>query len=85
MRLQQMAKAQDGALIGQMLFSHVEPGKLAKHRCVVQRLFHGRVRQVAAFLQEVDAQHGLNSEWRAAALGATQRCMHAVTSATSSD
>ena len=42
--LQQMVKVQDGAFVGQMVCAHIQPGKLAKHRQVIQRLFHRRVR-----------------------------------------
>ena len=72
---EQMAKAQDGAFIGQVLLSHVQADKLTVQRRVVQRFFHGRVRQVEPLLQAVDAQHGLHREGRASAFGAARRCV----------
>lgn len=50
-------KAKNGALGEQVLFVHVQAAELVKHRCVVQRLFHGRLDGFPLLLQEVDAQH----------------------------
>ncbi len=71
--LQQVAEPKDGALVGQVVFAHVQAGKVTKHGCVVQRLLHGRVRQVEPLLKEVDAKHGLHSKRRAASFGAARR------------
>lgn len=59
MFLQQVAKARDGAIVGQVLLTQIQPGKLAKHRRVVQRLLRRRVCQVESLLQEVNARHRL--------------------------
>ncbi len=56
-------KAQDSALIGQVVLAHVEPRKFVKHRGVVQRLFHVRVRQAEPPLKEVNAKLGNSSAW----------------------
>jgi len=73
--LQQVTEPQNGALVGQALLAHVQPGEFAKHRRVVQRFFHRRVRQVEPLLQEVDAQHGLDRKRRATAFGAGCGCV----------
>jgi hypothetical protein len=49
---EQVAKAQDGALIGEAVFPHIQSRELTKHRGVVQRFFHGGVRQVEPLLEE---------------------------------
>jgi hypothetical protein len=65
---EQVAKAQDGALVGQVVFSHIQLCKFTKQQCVVERLFHGRVRQVEPLLEEVNAQHGVHCKRRATSL-----------------
>ena len=73
--LQQVAKAQDGALVGQVVLAHVQPGEFAKQRRVVQGFFHRRVRQVEPLLQEVNAQHRFDRKRRATAFGTGGRCV----------
>jgi hypothetical protein len=72
---EQVAKPQDGALVGQVVFPGIQPGELAEQRHVVQRLFHGRVREVEPLLHEVNAQHGLHGKRWASALGARSWCV----------
>jgi len=55
---EQVAEPKDGALIGEAANAGVQVRKLAVQRNVVQRLFHGRVRQAKPLLHAVDAQHG---------------------------
>jgi hypothetical protein len=66
---EQVPKAQDGALVGQALFAHVQPRELAKQGHVVQRFFHGGIRALGPLLQEVDAQHGLDGKRRTTPFG----------------
>jgi hypothetical protein len=70
-RLQQVAKAQDRALVGQARGPVVQAGELAVHRHLVQRFFHRRVTQPEPLLQEMNAQHCLDGKRRttATALG----------------
>ena len=70
MFLQPVAKAQDGALIGQAA-ELLELGKFPIQRGVEKGFFHSRIAQREPQLQEVDAQHGFQREGRAtdAALG----------------
>jgi hypothetical protein len=72
-RFKQMAKPQDGAFVGKMVLPHVQSGKLTEHRRVVQRLFHGRVRQVEPLLQKVDAQHCFHRKRWTPTFGTTRR------------
>ena len=65
---EQMAKAQDGALIGQACDAHIQVCKLAVKGDVVQGLFHGGVRVPEELLQQVNAQHHLGGKRRAACL-----------------
>jgi len=68
-RLQEVAKAQDGALVGQARHARIEVGELAVQWHVVQRFFHGGIGQAKELLQQVDAQHGLERKgWSAHAL-----------------
>ena len=67
--LKQMAKPQDGGLIGQAHGAWVKARKLAVKRDVMQGLFHGGVRQAKPLLQKVNAQHGLNRKRRAPTFG----------------
>lgn len=53
MGFEQVAKAQDRALIGQVVFARIQARELAKHGGVVQRFFHRRVREVEPLLDEV--------------------------------
>ena len=54
----EMTKPQDSALIRQSTHTGVQVGELAVQLDIVQRLFHGRIRQAKPLLKEVDAQHG---------------------------
>ena len=66
--LQQVAKAQDGAFVGQAGEAGIQVCELAVQRDVVQRLFHGRVGVAKELLQQVNAQHGLQRKGRAPCL-----------------
>jgi hypothetical protein len=70
-----MTEPENGALVGQVVFAHVQPGEFTKHRRVVKRLFHRRVRQVAPMLKEVDAQHCLNGKRWAPVFGTGCGCV----------
>jgi len=59
-----VAKAQDGALIGQT-GELLELSKLAVQRGVEEGLFHRRIAQRKPQLQEVNAQHGFQRKGRA--------------------
>ena len=74
-RFEQMPKTQNGALIRQAVNSHIQTSKLAVQRHVVERLFHGRIRQTEPLLQEVDAQHRFHCKWRAPAFRAGCGCI----------
>ena len=71
----QVSKPQDSALVRQVVFALIESCKLAKQQGIVQRFFHGWVRQVEPLLKEVGAQHGSHSKRRSPALGATRQCV----------
>ena len=66
--LQQMAKAQDGALVGQAGDAGIKPSELAVQRDVVQGLFHRRIGVAEKLLQQVNAQHRLKRKGRAPCL-----------------
>ena len=68
---EQVAKAQDGGLIGHLDQAGIKAGELAVQRRVVQGLFHGWIGQTEPLLQEVDVQHGLHSKGRTPAFGAS--------------
>src|SRR5690606_18581701 len=57
--LQQMTKIQDRRLVGDVAPSQREFGKVAYRGAVVERLFHGRIREVEPLPHEVAAQHDL--------------------------
>ena len=61
---EQMAKAQDRALIGQSHDARIQVRKLLVQRDVVQGLFHGRVGVTKELLQQMDAQHHLGGKRR---------------------
>jgi hypothetical protein len=65
-RFQQVAELADRGLVGGRFSAQIDTDKLAHGARVVQRLFHRRVRQVEPVLQEMDAQHPLQSDGRAA-------------------
>ena len=66
--LQEMAKAQDGGLIGDAGHARVQVGKLPVQGYVMQALFHGRVGVPKELLQQMDAQHHLKRKGRAPVL-----------------
>ncbi len=72
-RFEQVAQAQDGALIGHDIHPDVDAHELAHERHVVEGLFHRRVRQIEPLLQAVNAQQRLHRKRRACALGAGLR------------
>ncbi len=55
--LQGVAKAQDGALVGQAVIPAPQSGEVAEQRHVMQGFFHGRVGEGEPLLHEVNAQH----------------------------
>ena len=55
--LQQMPKAQDRRLVGDIVTLQLDAGKAAHRLDLVQRVLHRRVRQRVPLLHEVDAQH----------------------------
>jgi len=61
---QEMAKAQDGGLIGDAGHARVQVGKLPVQGYVMQALFHGRVGVPKELLQSMDAQHHLKRKGR---------------------
>ncbi len=69
-RFEQVAKPQDGALVGQAGDACIEPGKFAVQRDVVQGFFHGRIGVPEELLQQVNAQHDLEGERRTPGLAA---------------
>lgn len=69
--LQQVTKAQDGALIGQAGDACIKSSKLTVQRHVVQGLFHSRVGMTKELLQQVNAQHRLQPQ-RTVALSCPQ-------------
>jgi hypothetical protein len=58
-RGQQVAKPQDGALIGQADHAGGQIGELAKQGHLEEGLFHGWIDERKPLLQEMDAKHGL--------------------------
>lgn len=67
---ERMAKSQNSAFVRQACSPRVKSCKFTVQRRVVQRFFHGRVRQAIELLQDVDAQHGLHGKRGASAFGA---------------
>jgi hypothetical protein len=59
-----VAKAQDGALVGQAAHAGVQLGELAVQRHIVQALFHGQIAQAEPLLHAVNAQLGLRGKGR---------------------
>jgi len=57
-----MTEAEDRALVGHRFPDQVEAGKTAHRAGFIQRLFRTRVRHVEPVLEEVDAQHPLQSD-----------------------
>ena len=72
---EKVAKPQDRALIGKSAAAEIESCELLKQRHVVERFFHGRVRQIEPLLQEVNTQHRFHRKRRPASLGCRRvRC-----------
>ncbi|CQR41666.1 conserved hypothetical protein [Thiomonas sp. CB3] len=67
-RFEQVAKPQDGALVGQARGADIKLGKFAVQRDVVQGLFHRRIGVPEELLQQVNAQHDLGGKRRPAGL-----------------
>lgn len=65
--LQQVARPQDRALVGQSAVP-AQARELPEQRHVVQRLFHRRIREREPLLHEVNAQHRLYRKRRATLL-----------------
>lgn len=61
MLLKQVAKAQDGGLIGHARCA-VQARKAAVQGHLMQLFFHGRIAQIPPQLEAVDAQHGHDVE-----------------------
>src|SRR5215469_17691768 len=61
-----MAEAAHRRLVRHRLAAQIDADKTAHRRRIVERLLHRRVRQVEPLLQEVDAQHPLGPNRRAA-------------------
>src|SRR5262249_51909929 len=59
---QQMAEAAHRRLVGHRLAAEIDADKTAHRQRIVERLLHRRVRQLEPLLQEVDAQHPLDTQ-----------------------
>jgi transposase len=57
MLLQQMAKAQDGGLVGPSSYAEIDAGEAAKHRRLIEGVFHTGIGKTEPLLQEVGAKH----------------------------
>jgi hypothetical protein len=64
--LEQVAEAAHRRLVRHRLAAKVDANKTPHRRRIVQRLFHRRIRQIEPVLQEIDAQHPLDPDRRAA-------------------
>src|SRR5438105_7052168 len=65
-RFEQMTEAAHRRLVGHRLAAEVDVDKMPHGRRIVERLFHRRVRQIEPLLQEIDPQHPLDPDRRAA-------------------
>ena len=64
MLLQQMLEIEDGRLIRRRLTAEVDAGKAAHRTRLIQGFLRTRAREVNPMLQEVDAQHPLQTnQW----------------------
>src|SRR4051812_33806196 len=61
MFLQQVAKLTSRGFVRHRFMAQINAHELPHHCRVVQRLFHGRVRQVEPLLQKINPQHPLHS------------------------
>jgi hypothetical protein len=68
-RFEQVAKAAYRRLVRHRLAAEIGADETAHRQRIVERLFHRRVRQVEPLLQEIDAQHPLDTDRRAAIAG----------------
>src|SRR5215471_12161132 len=66
MRLEQMTEAAHRGLVRRRLATEIDPDKTPHRQRIVKRLLHRRVRQIEPLLQEIDAQHPLDPDRRAA-------------------
>ena len=66
MRLEQMTEAAHRSLTRHRLATEVDAIKMPHRLRIVERLFHCRVGQIEPVLQEIDAQHPLDPDRRAA-------------------
>jgi hypothetical protein len=72
---EQMAKPQNGGFIGQACGTGIKSCKFTVQRRVMQRLFHGWVRQAKPLLKEMNTQHGLNRKrWASTFCAGTTGC-----------
>src|SRR5271163_3662339 len=67
--LQQMAEAAHRRLVRHWLAAEINADEIAHRQRIVEDLFHRRVRQVEPLLQEIDPQHPLHPDRRAAIAG----------------
>src|SRR6516164_7123517 len=67
--LQQMAEAAHRGLVRHWLAAEINADEIAHRQRIVECLFHRRIRQVEPLLQEIDAQHPLHPDRRAAVAG----------------
>src|SRR6516165_7165975 len=67
--LQQMAEAAYRRFVRHWLAAEINADEIAHHQRIVECLFHRRVRQVEPLLQEIDPQHPLHPDRRAAIAG----------------
>jgi Reverse transcriptase (RNA-dependent DNA polymerase) len=67
--LEQVAELQDGGGVGHRLAAEVDADECTQCRRVVQGFFAGHVSQVEPVLQQVNAQHALQTDRRAAVAG----------------
>ena len=63
---EQMAEATHRGLVRHPLAAEIDADKTAHRRRIIERLLYRRVRQIEPLLQEVDAQHPLDPNRRAA-------------------
>ena len=65
-RLEQVTEAAHRGFVGRRLAAEIDVDKAPHRRRIVKCLLHRRVRQIEPLLQEIDAQHPLNPDRRAA-------------------
>jgi hypothetical protein len=62
--LEQMAKTQEGALVGQVAHARIKLGKLGAQQRIVQGIFHVRIVKAKPVLHAVNAQHRFHRKRR---------------------